>query len=246
GWHAYPATARQARDLGTLDEAAPSEAAALEGADVVVLAMPVEATVATLERWSKRPLAAGLILDTASVKVAVARAGQALAAFVGTHPVAGSERSGPAAGRADLFEGRAWAYDGDRAPDAVSAARRFIAELGARPFAIDPATHDRLIALTSHLPQVVAVALACRLAERLDEAGVYDLCGPGIRSTARLAASSWDMWEGILAVNATTIAQEVRATAAILTEVAGSLEGGDMQSLRQRFSRAAGAVERLA
>jgi len=245
GWDADSHNAWLAFKRGALDTVASDEAAAIRDADTIVLATPLPATLDALERFSSNPPRASLVLDVASVKLPVAVAGSKLPSFVPTHPIAGSERSGPAAARADLFENRVWTYDPSAAPDAVERAIAFIREMGARAVPLPLALHDRLAALTSHLPQLAAVALASHLAGRLNDEGMLDLCGTGIRSMTRLGASSWAMWEGILRANAPAVAQEVRSLSTILSEIADELETDRAYSLGSRFAAAAEAVGSL-
>jgi prephenate dehydrogenase len=213
--------------------------------DVLVLAAPLDATLAHLAELATFDRLPALTLDVASVKEPVARAGCGLAGFVATHPIAGSERSGVATARADLFEGKIWAYDAHAAPDRVTRVGAFIAAMGATPLAVDPAEHDRVVALTSHLPQLVSVALGRRLDASLDSAVVSALCGTGMTSLLRLAGSSWTMWRAILGANARPVAQEVRELAAILSGVAAALESGSLDEVGDDFRAAARAVSRL-
>jgi prephenate dehydrogenase len=215
--------------------------------DVVVLAAPLDATLAQIaELAAAPPRHVELILDVASVKVPVARAGARLEAFVASHPIAGSERSGPAAARADLFEGRVWSYDADARAGTRAHAVSFIEGMGARPIAIASPEHDRVVALTSHLPQLLAVALAAQLESRLDDAdSVAAFCGTGMQSMLRLAGSSWSVWEAVLRANARPVAQEVRALGNILSDIAEALEVDAPDILEERFSRAAAAHRAL-
>lgn len=214
-----------------------------DGVDTLVLAGPLEAILAGLAELAAGAPRAALILDVASLKARVAHAGEGLAAFVPTHPMAGSERSGASAARSDLFAGRTWAYD----PGVAGAGRAqgFIRAMGALPVGIASAEHDRVVALTSHLPQVLSAALGARLTERLAEPHVAQLCGPGLRSMLRLGESPWTLWRSILAANAQPVAQEVRALVAILSEAAEALESGETDRLAERFEAAARAVARL-
>jgi prephenate dehydrogenase len=240
GWDADPDHLRAALERGALDAVAPSAAATAESCDVLVLATPVGAVVDLLGRFRAQPPRAPLIIDVASLKLPVAQAAAGLDAFVPTHPIAGSERSGPESARADLFEGCAWTYDPLAAPAAVERAQTFITAMGARPVPLPSALHDEVAALTSHLPQVVAVALAGRLGAAAD-ANTLALCGTGMRSMTRLGSSSWAMWEGILSANGPAVAQEVRRLSAILAEIADELESNRSQALRSRFAAAATA-----
>jgi prephenate dehydrogenase len=244
GWDADASHLQRAVAEGALDAAQPNEAAVVAESDTLVLALPLPGVLDALERFRSNVPPASLILDVASLKAPVVRAGAGLAALVPSHPIAGSERSGPEAARADLFEGHVWTYEPSAPAPALERARRFIAAMGARAVPIDAETHDRVAALTSHLPQVVAVALASQLAASLDDETLA-LCGSGVRSMTRLGASSWEMWEGILHANGPTVAQEVRTLAAVLSEIADELDAGRTRALGSRFATAAAAAASL-
>ncbi len=244
GYDIRPADAERARARGALDRVAAVPAECYE-ADVLVLATPLEATLALLADVRAAKPAAALVLDVCSVKAPVVAAGAGLAAFVPSHPMAGSERSGPEAARSDLFEGCVWMYAPTPSAGAVRAVRSFIAAMGARALALAPAEHDRIVALTSHLPQVVAVALGARLGARLGAPGVVELTGSGMRSMLRLGGSSWPVWRGVLDANAPAVAQEVRGLAAILTTFAEALESGRAAELGPSFDEAARTIQRL-
>ncbi len=245
GWDADPGHVHLARERGALEHAAGSLREAVADADVVVLAAPLDATLAQLAELAGEPPRAELVIDVASLQVPVSRAGATLETFVATHPIAGSERSGPAAGDPDLFGGRTWTYDAGARVDARARAVAFIAAMGARPLGIANDEHDRLVALTSHLPQLVSVALGVALAERIDDPHARDVCGTGMVSLLRLARSSWRMWEPVFALNAVSIAQEVRRMVGILSEAADALENGSPEALARDFDVAAAAVARL-
>jgi prephenate dehydrogenase len=215
--------------------------------DIVVLAAPLAATLAQLaELVAAPPPHVELVIDVASVKAPVARAGATLAAFVPTHPIAGSERSGPTAARADLFADRVWSYDADAPAGTRARAASFIEAMGARPVAIASPEHDRVVALTSHLPQLVAVALGSHLASRLDaNDSLAEFCGTGMQSMLRLAGSSWSVWEAVMRANARPLAQEVRTLGNILSDIAAALEGDALGTLAERFSQAADAHRAL-
>jgi prephenate dehydrogenase len=118
--------------------------------------------------------------------------------------------------------------------------------LGARPLAIDAADHDRLVAVSSHLPQMLSVALGARLAAAGDvDARVYDLCGPGMASMLRLARSDAALWGPIAQANASALAEALRALCAALEGLAAGLETGDLRALAATFEPAHRAVEAL-
>lgn len=245
GWDGAAENAATALARGALDAVAATKAELLAGSDVLALALPLDATTALLRELAATPPPARLAFDVASLKVPVRAAAAGWPAFVGTHPLAGSERSGPGAADAALFAGRTWTYESGAAEPARSEAAALIAALGARPLAIDAAEHDRLTALTSQLPQLLSTALAALVGAAPDGRTVSALCGPGMASMTRLGASSWTMWESILRQNAPAAAQEVRAMIHILSEAAEALETGRAESLEPWFAAAAATVARL-
>ena len=182
---------------------------ALPEAAVVLLALPVGGILGALRRL---PFRAGqLVTDVGGVKSPVAAAAAALprgVAFVGGHPLAGSERGGFEAARGDLFAGAAWALVGK------GQARRRVAalvrELGARPVFCAAEEHDRAVALTSHLPQLLATAVAAELESR-GEALAAELVGPAGRAFLRLAASPWEVWRDVLEHNGEQVERALAA-----------------------------------
>ena len=236
GWDPDASAAHGARSAGAIEREAASAGAVAAEADVIVVAAPLPATLVLLGNFPPAPHAT-LVTDVASVKRPVVAAAAGLRNFVAGHPLAGRERTGPGAASADLFDGRAWAYVPPNEPSLEARAREFIESLGARPVAVSAERHDAIVAFTSHLPQVASSALGAMLAERAADPLAISLSGSGMRSMTRLAGSSWEMWEGILAANAAPVAQEVRALADILRSVADALEAGDYAPAAQCFSR---------
>jgi prephenate dehydrogenase len=224
---ADPASARLAADLGA---GQPLAAKTGPPADLAVIAVPPEAVAATLADAQVRQLATAYT-DVASVKqlpVAQARAqGCDLASYLPGHPLAGREKHGPAAARADLFLGRSWALC--RLPEtsdqAVSTVTELVRACGAVPVPADPAAHDRWVALISHAPHLVAAAMAARLEQAPAEA--LDLAGQGLRDVTRIAAGDTALWTQILAANAAPAAEVLAAVAADLADAARALLGAD-------------------
>jgi prephenate dehydrogenase len=224
---ADPAAARLAADLGA-GELLPD--ATNDPADIAVIAVPPAAVAATLAEAQTRNLAHSYT-DVASVKqlpVAQARnQGCDLTRYVPGHPLAGREKHGPAAARADLFLGRTWALC--PLPETSEAALQAVTDLvrtcGAVPVRTDPAAHDRWVALISHAPHLVAAAMAARLEEAPGEA--LDLAGQGLRDVTRIAAGDTALWTQILSGNAAPVAQVLAAVAADLAEAARVLAEDD-------------------
>ena len=147
-----------------------------------------------------------VVTDVASVKGAVVgvleACGADLTRYVGSHPMAGSERTGPTAARPDLFTGRPWVVVGHprSAGGAVLAVRNLVTDLGATPVLLDARAHDDAVALVSHLPQLAASLVAARLRDA--DPAALDLAGQGLRDVTRVAASDPALWTSILAANA--------------------------------------------
>jgi prephenate dehydrogenase len=222
-----PAAARLAADLGA-GELLPD--APNDPADIAVIAVPPAVVAATLVEAQTRNLAHSYT-DVASVKqlpVADARnRGCDLTRYVPGHPLAGREKHGPAAARADLFLGRTWALC--PLPETSEAAIRAVTDLvrtcGAVPVRTDPAAHDRWVALISHAPHLVAAAMAARLEDAPGEA--LDLAGQGLRDVTRIAAGDTALWTQILSANAAPVAEVLAAVAADLAEAARVLAEND-------------------
>ena len=216
---ADPETARLAANLGA-GEPLPD---APDLADVAVIAVPPAAVAATLAAAQARTLAR-CYTDVASVKqlpVAQARAlGCDMTSYVPGHPLAGREKHGPAAARADLFLGRTWALC--PAPETSEAATGAVTSLvqacGAVPMRTEAAAHDRWVALISHAPHLVAAAMAARLEAAPQEA--LDLAGQGLRDVTRIAAGDSGLWTQIVSANAVPVAEVLAAVAADLAEAA--------------------------
>jgi prephenate dehydrogenase len=223
---ADPSTAKLAADMGAGSVLTPDAGQAF----LAVLAVPPEAVAATLADAQARGLAQ-FYTDVASVKqlpVAQAQAaGCDMTTYVPAHPLAGREKHGPAAARADLFLGRTWALcpSPDTSRSALAAAVALVEACGAVPVTSDPATHDRWVALISHAPHLVAAAMAARLESAPSQA--LDLAGQGLRDVTRIAAGDTALWTQILAANAGQVAEVIDAVAADLAQAARLLADGE-------------------
>ena len=221
------ATAKLAADLGA-GTVVPDLGDAKGIAEVAVLAMSPAAVAATLE-YAQGCAVADVYTDVASVKelpVRMARElGCDLRSYVPGHPLAGRERHGPAAARADLFLGRTWALCPlpETSPDAVAAVTALALACGADPVPTDPATHDRWVALVSHAPHLVAAAMAARLAPSAVPGDALRLAGQGLRDVTRVAAGDSALWRQILLANAGPVAEVVAAVAEDLAEAGRKL-----------------------
>jgi prephenate dehydrogenase len=224
---ADPAVAMLAADLGA-GELLPEGVTV----DVAVIAVPPAAVAATLAEAQASGLAR-YYTDVASVKqlpVAQARdRGCDLTGFVPGHPLAGREKHGPAAARADLFLGRTWALcpEPETSARAIETVTGLVRACGAVPLRTDAAAHDRWVALISHAPHLVAAAMAARLEQAPAQA--LDLTGPGLRDVTRIAAGDTALWTQILIANAAPVAEVLATVAADLAEAARTLAEGEDQ-----------------
>lgn len=169
-------------------------------ADLIVLAVPVDAAVSLIR--SGLPPGA-LVTSACSLMVPVAEAAKGVSIrFVAGHPMAGSERSGLAAADGDLFRGRNWFLG---APAVDPLLDRFVADLGAIAVTAEPEDHDRAVALTSHLPQVLSTALASVVSREIESAGAF--AGEGLKTFLRLAGSPHRVWSATLESGGAEIAK---------------------------------------
>ncbi|WP_406118557.1 prephenate dehydrogenase [Streptomyces anulatus] len=196
--------------------------------DLAIVAVPPARTAAVLAGAMRDGVARGY-LDVASVKGGPRRELEALGLdltpYIGTHPMAGKERSGPLAATADLFEGRPWVLTPTRDTDTevLNLALELVALCRAVPVVMDADAHDRAVALVSHTPQLISSMVAARL-EEADETAVR-LCGQGIRDVTRIAASDPRMWVEILSANPGPVADVLAGVAADLEETVTALRG---------------------
>lgn len=238
-----PATLGKALHLGAIDEAAADLAEGVRGADLVVLATPIGQILADMERLPALLAPHCVITDVGSTKGEIARAGDRLipgGAFVAGHPMAGSERSGVEAARADLFTEATWALTPTAAtnPDALQTVRRLAQAVGARTIVLDPDSHDRAVAVTSHLPHVLAYALAALAgAESGTNPHLFDLAAGSFASATRVAGSSPELWREIALSNREALLAAVRAYRLSLAEAEAILESGNPDALLALFQK---------
>lgn len=204
------AAVQAALDKNIIDDAAPLADAAAD-ADLVFLAQPVGRIIDTLHKIDAFVHQNALITDVGSTKSAITFTSQstiARAQFLGGHPMAGKETRGVEAAEASLFAGRTWVLTPDdpdelETPPAVEF-RSWLDRIGARVVVTTPEEHDRVVALTSHLPQLLATALAATVGEGVSPDQLV-IAGTGLRDSTRLALSSYDLWRDIVATNTAAI-----------------------------------------
>jgi prephenate dehydrogenase len=229
--------ARLATDLGA-GQPLPASGVPSGPADLAVLAVPPAAVGPSLAHAQRRGLAR-CYTDVASVKeLPLERAGELgcdLTTFVPGHPMSGRERSGPAAARADLFAGRTWIIcpAPQAAADCIAAVTELALACEARPITMPAAQHDQWVALISHVPHMVAAAMAGQCLDAPH--GALGLAGPGLRDVTRIAGSDPGLWAEILTANATRVRTGLQAVISRLQAAAEALGGvgeGDMESAK--------------
>lgn len=242
-----PATLAQACARGVIDRATSDLLQGVRGADLVVLCTPV-GTLPDLVRAAWPYLAAGAVLtDVGSVKGEVVAAAEECpprpdAAFVGGHPMAGSERSGFAASRSDLFQDATTILTptARTPPAAVARVRAFWEALGSRVRILSPEAHDRAVAAVSHLPQLAAYGLVAAV-----DGHALDLAGRGFADTTRIAASPEALWTDIFRGNRALLLDALQRYRAILERWEALIRAGDWAGLEASLAAARAAREQL-
>jgi len=243
-----PERLARAVELGAIDRGAGSVAEACEGADLVFCAGPV----AVLPEQAREALAAvgpdAVVTDVGSTKGELVEVVGGDERFIGGHPLAGAETAGVENAREDLFEGARWYLTPTEQVSGVLYDRlqRALAALGARPQAIDPQGHDRLMATISHLPHVLANVLASEAADSLtQETERLPDVGPSFRDATRVAGSNPAIWADIFASNREAVADSVDSVGARLREAARLIREGDREALATWHGAAGEARQRL-
>ncbi len=226
GWDPQVAHLETALRRGALDTAGGDEDDALRSAaDLLIVAAPPSATRDLVARLDHP----GLVIDVAGVKSPIVSAAR-LARFVGTHPMAGREVTGPEAASAALFRGAAWVVvtDGAASGD-VEVVADLVTELGARPILMDAAGHDAAVAAVSHVPQLLAAAL---VAAAGGAGGALELAAGGFRDLTRVAASDPRLWVDLLRMNGPAVVASLDVLRAAIDDLAASVEGdgADLES----------------
>jgi len=246
------ATRKAALEIGAADTVTDGPAEACDGADLVYLATPVGAIPGLLPQIADELAEGCTVTDAGSTKAAIVAAAREVlpehVTFIGGHPMAGSEQSSIAAARADLFEGSVYFLTADDHTNAAALdkLRQSIEALGAVPTLCDAGQHDRIVAATSHLPHLVACALARSVAEVVSAQGdVTPYIGKGFADSTRLAAGPTDVWCDILLANREHMAEGLGRLVLELQSFTATLRDGDAEALARLLDDARHAREEL-
>jgi prephenate dehydrogenase len=227
---------------GMVDRVTTDLADGVGGADFCLLATPVATLAALLPAvWTALP-ADAVLTDVGSTKAAIVRAAERLGeerplAFVGSHPMAGSEQAGYRVSRPDLFRGATVILTPTERTDshAVKRVGAFWEALGGRLVTLDPLTHDRATAAISHLPHLVADALVDAVV-RMDPR-FFEVAGRGFKDTTRIAASDARVWREIFQENRAGLSEALGAFRAALDHLEGLLAAGDVPAIEGALDR---------
>ena len=249
GWNRGADGAQTALELGAIDSVASDPLQAARDSQVVLLAVPIYATLDWMEKLSNVLGPEHLVTDVGSTKAVITDAAGRLyntperAAFLPGHPMAGKERGGAALGDAGLFRGAVWLFTDDpqwqRSPASAELAkdwRELVVSMGSKTIDIDAARHDELVGWVSHLPQFVATALSALLEDEVGDAPeLKDVGGRALREMTRLGASPYSMWRDIAYTNTAAVEAALHALEQRLAHLRENLR---TPALRDEFEQA--------
>jgi prephenate dehydrogenase len=249
GWNRSPEQGNVALSMGAFDSIAPDALRLARESQVVLLAVPIYATLDFMEQLSGVLGPDQLLTDVGSTKAQITAAAGRLfntperAAFLPGHPMAGKERGGAMIADANLFRGAVWLFTDDHSwkRSQSSAAlvkewRELVTAMGSRTIDLDPARHDELVAWVSHLPQFTATALSALLEEEVGDAPeLKDVGGRALREMTRLGASPWSMWRDIALTNTEAVEKALLALEQQLAHIRENLRTPE---LREEFEKA--------
>lgn len=245
GYSKSPSTTDRARQLGVIDVEAPSALLAVAGADIVLVAVPVAATEATLKAIRHLVTPNMLIMDVGSTKADVVQAARRalrdqVGSFVPAHPITGREVSGVEHADAELYTGRQVILTPmDRTlPEQFTKAETVWNALGCRVSNMSPESHDAAFAAVSHLPHLLAFAMMNSITGQADGDDFLSLAGPGFRDFTRIAASDPKVWRDILLSNREELLAQSRLFQQTLQNIEQAMQKGDTQALEDMITLA--------
>jgi prephenate dehydrogenase len=232
GWDPSPDALERATERNATDSAASSVSDAIQGVDLVVLAGPLEANLATLRGMKTE----ALVTDVTSVKMPLVEAAPAGLRFVGGHPMAGREHAGPGAASPALFRGAPWVICDDQV--AASDLEEMVAvvrSVGANPVVMSAQRHDQVVAAVSHLPHLLAVALVNTISDNRD---AEELVSGSFRDLTRVASAESSWWPEVLTSNAEAVTGAIDDLIASLADLREQVAAGDRAALTTRLETA--------
>lgn len=247
GWDPDPAHLATAAERGAVDAAA-DLAAALEGAELALVAAPVVELPGLVRAVLEASAPGCTVTDVGSTKGGVCAAAGGSDRFVGGHPICGSEARGPEWATAELFEGATWFLTpvAATAPGSYKVLHGFVTALGAVPVAINPDAHDRLVSVTSHLPHVLANVLLNQAgAARIDGHEPLAAAGGSLRDMTRIAGANPRIWVDIFLENRIALGTALAEQRRLIEQVESALAAGDAGFLARWIGEASANRRRL-
>jgi prephenate dehydrogenase len=248
-------TLQTAIAIGGIDRGTTKLEEALPGADLVFLSTPVLAAIDFLEKISQLShLFSGkklLITDACSTKTEIVEAAGKLPPgmdFIGGHPMAGAELTGPEHARENLFMGATWIITptSDSEKKAVAVLQEIVAALGGRSLQLSPEGHDQLVASVSHLPHLLSVLLMEQAAEAEEEKpGIWQVAASGFRDMTRLAGGSVEVWKDICLTNKAALQQVLEEFRSRLEGLEKTIAAGEAEALEEILKNANLARKRI-
>jgi prephenate dehydrogenase len=234
GWDRL-AVAQRAAARGAVTQVAEDLGAAISGADLVYVALPVGSILERLPEIARAAAAHALVTDAGSTKTTICRAAARAfppgGGFVGGHPLAGRESSGIESASADLFREARYVLVGEEREARAQRLAGLLGEMGARVVWLDAETHDWAAAIISHLPQLLSIALAAVVREETDETGLpLALAGTGLQDSLRLAGGPYDLWRDICLTNTDNIARALDRLAQAVDYLRTHLTSRELES----------------
>ena len=238
-------TRERALQLGVIHQAAGSAAEAVQGSDLVLLAVPVSRTVECLQAIASSLSPDCLLMDVGSTKsdvvaAAIAHLGERLPCFVPTHPIAGKAQAGVDHAEAALYQDRRAILTplGQTGAVQLENAKQVWAAIGSHVSLMTPQDHDATFAAVSHVPHLLAFAAVNALSAQPEGATFLSMAGPGFRDFSRIAASDPDVWRDILSANQAEVLKQTSHFRAALDDFEKAIQNNDLQSLRRLIDQA--------
>lgn len=243
---------QRAEKLGVIDAYTTDIAKSVEGADVVLVAVPLGSMASVFEQIQPHLSANCIVTDVGSTKQSVINAAQQklgnhMANFVPGHPIAGTEKSGAEASFAELFQHRRVILTPDKLtdPSALNTIKSLWQVCGAQVMEMNAVHHDAVLAATSHLPHMLAYALVDTLARMDDSQEIFDYAAGGFRDFTRIASSDPVMWHDICLSNREQLVKVIRAFSDDLHRLCDAMEQGDSEFIKSTFTRAKNARDKF-
>lgn len=247
GYARRQATVDECRRLKVLDRATLDLHSAVSNADLVILCTPLAQMQPLVKEMLPALKRGAIVTDVGSVKASVVKDVESLVAkagahFVGSHPMAGGEKTGFRAARVDLFSNAVCVVTPTRNSNrtAVRRIERFWQSVGGRIMRLTPERHDALVSRSSHLPHLLAATLAARVLDPKPKHArqLATLCATGFRDTTRVASGSPEMWRDIAMANRSNLVRALDGIAADLKKLRAALHHGDAKAIEQFFTTA--------